>query len=71
MNVMVLQVFVTLMLVAGGLVLLAYSTKHSDVDHADRLSLLPVDDDERPAKKPAAAPSGSSTKESDAPSQPA
>lgn len=71
MNVMVLQVFVTLMLVAGGLVLLAYSTKHSDVDHADRLSLLPVEDDERPATKAAAAPSGSEPNASDAPSQPA
>lgn len=71
MNVMVLQVFVTLMLVAGGLVLLAYSTKHSDMDHADRLSLLPVDDDEQPARKGAAAPSGPSPETSDAPSQPA
>ena len=46
MNVVVLQVFVSLMLVVGSLVLLAYSVKRGDHEHADRLSLLPIEDDE-------------------------
>jgi hypothetical protein len=45
-NVLVLQVFVSLMLVLGSLVLLAYSVKRGDHEHADRLSLLPIEDDE-------------------------
>lgn len=46
MNVLVLQVFVSLMLVVGSLLLLAYSVKHADHEHADRLSLLPIEDDD-------------------------
>lgn len=53
MNVVVLQVFVSLMLVVGSLLLLAYSLKHADHEHADRLSLLPMEDEER--AEPAAA----------------
>jgi len=45
-NVLVLQVFVSLMLVVGSLLLLAYSVKHADHEHADRLSLLPIEDDD-------------------------
>lgn len=52
MNVVVLQVFVSLMLVVGSLLLLAYSVKHADHEHADRLSLLPIEDDEaRPLER--------------------
>lgn len=47
MNVIVLQVFVSLMLVVGSLLLLAYSFKHADHEHADRLSLLPMEEDEK------------------------
>ena len=43
MTIIVLQVFVSLMLVAGSLVLLAYSVRHADYEHADRLSLLPLE----------------------------
>lgn len=46
MNVIVLQVFVSLMLVLGAVLLLAYSVRHSDHEHADRLSLLPLEQDE-------------------------
>lgn len=45
MNVVVLQVFVSLMLVAGSLVLFAYSVRHRDHEHAERLSLLPLQDE--------------------------
>lgn len=56
MNVVPLQVFVGLMLVAGALVLLAYSVRQSDHEHADRLSLLPMEDDAKPAPPAADAP---------------
>lgn len=45
MSVLVLQVFVSLMLVVGAVLLLAYSVKHADHEHADRLSLFPLEDD--------------------------
>lgn len=46
MSVIVLQVFVSLMLVLGAVLLLAYSIKHSDHEHSDRLSLLPLEKEE-------------------------
>lgn len=52
MNVIVLQVFVSLMLVVGSLLLLAYSVKHADHEHADRLSLLPMEDEETASVTP-------------------
>ena len=45
MNVLVLQVFVSLMLVVGAVVLFAYSVKQADHEHADRLSLFPLEED--------------------------
>ena len=45
MEVLVLQVFVSLMLVLGAVVLLAFSVKQSDHEHAARLSLLPLESD--------------------------
>lgn len=51
MNVIVLQVFVSLMLVVGSLLLLAYSVKHADHEHADRLSLLPMEEDEKASQE--------------------
>ncbi len=47
MSVMVLQVFVSLMLVAGSVVMFLYSVRHRDHDHADRLSLFPLEDDSK------------------------
>jgi len=44
MNVLVLLVFVTLMLVVGAVVAFAWSVKQDEHDHADRLSLLPLED---------------------------
>jgi hypothetical protein len=44
-NVVVLQVFVSLILAAGSLVLFVYSVRQRDHEHADRLSLAPLDDD--------------------------
>ena len=50
MEVLILQVFVSLMLVVGALVLFGFSMRQRDHEHADRLSLLPMaKDDARPA----------------------
>ncbi len=49
MDVLILQVFVSLMLVVSSILLFLFSTKQRDFDHADRLALLPVDDDGHPA----------------------
>ncbi len=53
MNVLVLQVFVSLMLVAGSVLLFLVSARLRDHEHADRLSLLPLEDEEQsPEPKP-------------------
>ncbi len=52
MEVLILQVFVSLLLVAGSIVLFGYSMRHRDHEHADRLALLPTArDDARPPDK--------------------
>lgn len=55
MEVLTLQVFVSLTLVVGSLVLFAKTWKSRDFDHADRLALFPLDDEgdcpRRPSKK--------------------
>jgi hypothetical protein len=45
MNVVALQVFVSLVLVAGSLVLFVHSVRQRDHEHADRLSLAPLESD--------------------------
>lgn len=45
MDVIVLQVFVSLLLVTTSILLFAHSVKQADGDHADRLSLLALEDD--------------------------
>jgi hypothetical protein len=42
---MVLQVFVSLMLVAGSIVMFVVSVHQKDPEHADRLSLAPLEED--------------------------
>jgi cbb3-type cytochrome oxidase maturation protein len=46
MEVLILQVFVSLMLVGGSLLLFWFTCRQRDFDHADRLALLPVEGDE-------------------------
>jgi hypothetical protein len=60
MNVLVLQVFVSLMLVVSSVLLFAYSVRHRDHEHADRLSLIPLEDDSAPP-----APRDSEPRQSD------
>ena len=45
MNVIVLQVFVSLMLVVSSIVLFVYSVRVRDHEHADRLSLFPLEEE--------------------------
>lgn len=45
MEVVSLQVFVSAMLVLGSILLYAISVKQGDSEHADRLSLLPLEDE--------------------------
>ena len=45
MNVLLLQVFVSLMLVAGSVVLFIWTIKSRTLEHSDRLSLTPLEED--------------------------
>ena len=45
MNVIVLQVFVSLMLVAGSVVLFVFTVRSRTLEHADRLALAPLEED--------------------------
>lgn len=65
MEIIIVQVFVSLVLVSGSLILFAISAKQRDYEHADRLALLPMEDDEQARSKgdPASLPSGSSIEE--------
>lgn len=55
MNVIGLLVFVSLMIVAGAILAFTWSVKEHEHDHADRLSLMPLEDD-APPHVPGAAP---------------
>lgn len=46
MNVLTLQVFVSLMLVALSVVMFVYSVRIKDHEHAERLALAPLDEDQ-------------------------
>lgn len=45
MEVIVLQVFVSLALVVGSLILFTFSVKQRDHEHAGRLALLPLEEE--------------------------
>ena len=64
MEALTLQVFVSLMLGGGSILLFLFTCRQRDFDHADRLALLPLDDD-----PPAALPRiGPRQKDDDRPS---
>lgn len=50
MDVLIVLVFISLLLVAGGLILLFRSLKEGDAEHADRLSLMPLARDDEPGQ---------------------
>jgi hypothetical protein len=47
MEVVILQVFVSLALVAGSLLLFAFTCRKHTFDHADRLALFPLEDEDK------------------------
>jgi hypothetical protein len=46
-EVITLQVFVSLILVVGSVLLFAFTCRQRDLDHADRLALLPLEKDQK------------------------
>jgi len=54
LEVLILQVFVSLVLVAISVLAFAYSVRRRDYEHADRLALFPLEED---LKKPLPEPS--------------
>jgi len=58
MSILILQIFISLVLVAGAVVLFVYTIRSRTLEHADRLSLAPLEDDgAKPAEEnPAASP---------------
>lgn len=48
MTIVVLQVFVSLVLVAGSVLLFVFTVRSRTLEHSDRLSLAPLEDDTRP-----------------------
>ena len=51
MDILILQVFVSLLLVVGSVILFGFTCRQRSFDHADRLALLPVEDDGQPDVK--------------------
>ena len=45
MDILILQVFVSLVLVLGSVILFLVTCRSRSFDHADRLALLPVEND--------------------------
>jgi hypothetical protein len=48
LEIVTLQVFVSLLLVVGSLLLFGFTCRQRDFDHADRLALLPLEKDRHP-----------------------
>lgn len=63
MNVIVLQVFVSLMLVAGSVLLFIYTVRSRTLEHADRLSLAPLEEDIRSAEPLSQSPQSPQAKQ--------
>ena len=54
MDILILQVFVSLLLVVSSVILFGFTCRQRSFDHSDRLALLPVEDDESSASPPPA-----------------
>ena len=67
MEVVPLLVFCSLLLAAAGVGMFVYSVRNKDPEHADRLSLLPLEDDAEPLETSA---SDSPTNQEDPPTAP-
>ncbi len=55
MTVVMLLLLCSLVLVGGAIVLFVFSAKQGDCHEAERICLLPLDDDERPAGDPSSS----------------
>jgi nitrogen fixation-related uncharacterized protein len=53
MEVLILTVFVSVVLVAGGVLFFAWNVRQRAHEHIDQLSLLPLEEDSQPTPKPA------------------
>jgi nitrogen fixation-related uncharacterized protein len=45
LSILILQIFISLVLVAGAVALFVYTVRTRTLDHADRLALAPLEDD--------------------------
>ena len=45
MDILILQVFVSLLLVVSSVILFAFTCRQRSFEHADRLALLPIEDE--------------------------
>jgi nitrogen fixation-related uncharacterized protein len=62
MSIVVMQVFVSLLLVAGSIVLFVHTVRQRDFDHSDRLALAPLEEDQlTPEPQPPCKQSASNT----------
>ena len=54
MIILLLQIFVSLILVTGGIILFFYSVRQKDFEHFDRMALFPLEkDNDSPPAAPA------------------
>ena len=56
MEVLILLIAVSLSMALGAVLFFAWTVRQRTLDHADRLALLPLDDDELTTLEPSAAP---------------
>ncbi|MBM4062670.1 MAG: cytochrome oxidase [Planctomycetes bacterium] len=61
MNIVPLLLFCSLALVLGSILLFVFSAKQGDCHEAERLCLLPLEDDAGPPPEPPVGPDGRST----------
>ena len=52
MDILILQVFVSLLLVVSSVLLFGFTCRQRSFDHSDRLALLPMEDDGPPVTGP-------------------
>ena len=62
MIILLLQIFVSLILVTGGLILFFYSVRQKDFEHFDRMALFPLEQDNVSPPAEPALPSNSEEK---------
>jgi hypothetical protein len=55
-EVLILQVFVSFVLIAGSLLMFVYSMRQRDHEHSDRLAILPIETDTVRRVDPASSP---------------